>query len=354
MNSILSILLIICIIESLASLIFNLNGYRKTGYSVLLIYTIVAISFIIMLSSELLSYYYELTIMFFDLSIDVLDFFLVSSLILAIMLWTIAIIFLKGEHYSVEALLMSLVAGFTIAGELYEKMRAITYINAAVEFFGLLIFSAIITKHFVRVLRTQIRHTYKKAIKIYVLGFIIMVIGGLLTVISDFFHNTPFYRILDQAWIVEFPTGFALISIITALYPCVIVSTHSKIYRFLIVSPGGVTLYSYDFGSGMKTINAQLVGGAMAGISALTKEIIGKDLNLRTFDYQEFYILVEFGSYVAAFMFVERPTKIWRDMLSRALRKFEEKYGKEIADSIIISEFKDFDNELKEIFSFAL
>ena len=50
--------------------------------------------------------------------------------------------------------------------ELYEKMRAITYINAAVELFGLLIFSAIITKHFVRVLRTQIRHNYKKAIKI--------------------------------------------------------------------------------------------------------------------------------------------------------------------------------------------
>ena len=176
-------------------------------------------------------------------------------------------------------------------------------------------------------------------------------IGGLLTVLSDFFAHTFFYEILDISWLLGFASGFAIVSIITAKNPHVIISTYARVYRLLIVSPGGTTLYNYDFGSEMRGMSVELVGSAMAGITALTKEIIGKELNLRTFDYEGFFILAEFGQYVAGFLFVERPAKILREILYHAVRRFEEKYGEKARKGdIIISEFKQFDRDVEEIF----
>jgi len=286
---------------------------------------------------------------------DLLDFLLVSFIALALLFWSITIKYLEEERLSYEILLLGVFAGFVIAGELYEKFEAAVYINAMVEVMGVLIFSILISRHLIRAIRTPRREENRRTIQFYSLGFFIMVIGGSLTLISDFFAMVPvLFEALDIAWLIGFSTGFAIASITTAVAPHILIATYARAYRLLFVAPGGITVYSYDFGKEMESIDASLVGAAMTGIAALTKEIIGKEVNLRTIDHGEFFILVEFGKYVAGYLFVEKPAKILRESLSHALHRFEELFGKKAVNNIIVTEFVRFNEEVEKIFQYLL
>ncbi|MHA1311057.1 MAG: MFS transporter [Candidatus Helarchaeota archaeon] len=105
-------------------------------------------------------------------------------------------------------------------------------------------------------------------------------------------------------------------------------SRNVKIMGIFLTSPDGRVLVESHF-SPLK-IDSTLAMSALAGVSGLISETFETKKHLKTIDYEEGKIMIEYGKYSNAILIANKETFDIRYKLKKFLSIFEKRYGKEL------------------------
>jgi len=264
--------------------------------------------------------------------------------------------YITHEEMSRLLLIFAFIGGMIILGELYGKFPFAIFINSILEITGLILFSVLAISYFADIFRNIPYTNSKKYLGAYLAGLIALIVGLILIALGDIYlilNIRDLMRLCYDFGLLFVTLGVIPITLLPARNPMLLETTLAHPHSALFVTPDGITIMHIKFNRSHDSIDPTLIGSAIAAISSLTKEIIGKKVELKTIKFENFSIIVSLGKRIAGYILVERPTRILEEILARAVKHVEKRI--EPLDQTILIMRKDLYNEIirdiKEIFS---
>lgn len=352
------LVLLLILPELLVSFIISLGSYLKHRYLSLLYDSFTSLFMEIGLVSELLSYYINMRVLVLGRTLNLNVFLRTTFIILGFVFWTLSINYLTSNQMPKLLNLVAFIGGGIIVSSLFETDLFSSLILVTLEIAGLVIVSFILIRHLVysmRQLKTRksMKHSwvYLLGISIFVSGFILLIINGLLI-----YRYSPLIDLLDLIATIILFTGYSIIMLTSALYPEILLTTYVMPYTLYLVTTSGETFFQYSFTTSIERLDPELVGSAMTGISMMTSEIIGKDLPMKLIEHEAFYIILAHGEKILGFLFTNQLSKILSESLQKLIKVIETKHIRYIDDILILDDnaTTKIKNETEKIFYYLI
>ncbi|MHA1270585.1 MAG: MFS transporter [Candidatus Helarchaeota archaeon] len=128
-------------------------------------------------------------------------------------------------------------------------------------------------------------------------------------------------------------------------------SRNVKILGIFLTTPDGRVLVESNF-TPLK-IDSTLAMSALSGVSSLITESFKTKKHLKSIDYEDGKILIEYGDYTNAYLIVDKDTFEVRNKLKKFLDLFEKRYGKDLVDwTGNLTKFQFAYRVIEEVFGF--
>ncbi|TFF85781.1 MAG: MFS transporter [Promethearchaeota archaeon] len=166
-----------------------------------------------------------------------------------------------------------------------------------------------------------------------------------------FIHPLEIINIIPQISLV------VIFSLLLSITPLMItkepidisLSREVKVMGVFLTSPDGRVLVESNF-TPIK-IDSTLAMSALSGVSNLITETLKTKKHLKTIDYEEAKIIIEYGQYSNAYLIADKETLEIREKLKQFLSTMEKRYGRELAEfSGNLSTFQPAYSVIGEIF----
>jgi len=343
----LPVILILTITASIITTIYLsfllLRVYLRKRLTPILFNLLVAISFLVVLISELLDYYINVYVTVMDLKLNVLDFLLTNFLVLGLFFWYLSIRLSETTNLGFDSIIFSIIAGMSIAGEIMEKSKFSVSFNSIVEVLGLFMFLYGAVTYILKSYKLAETESQRRRLLIYISGYIILLAGGIVSLSLDI-----------DVWLFGYAVGYFIIVYMISKYPEFFIMSYIKPYRLLILLRDGTPIYLSDItpkASELKDIT--IMSSAISGISSLIGELLGSGKELKGIDHGDKKILVEPYKNIVGYLIADGESMIIRQGLRRIVREFHKRYSEILKEATLITEnkFKEFSTFVKDIFA---
>mgnify|MGYP000058809143 CR=1 FL=1 len=269
------------------------------------------------------------------LTIDYLDFIFISCVSLAVFMWLLALNYLYRETLSPKLIPISSLCGMIILGELYGKFAFSIVLNGIIGMIGLTLFSIFVIEHIVKVISLIHIRKMQLIFYFYLIGFSMFIIGGILIAMGDIaliLMSNLFDDLLYNLGAILVVIGLLITTMLLAFDPKILIMNFSRPIAAYFVTREGTTILPFIFSTPQVNRNHQLLGAMMTSVSSITREIIGRDIPLRTINHGKFSIIISSGERIVGYLLTEHATKILRESLTNAVKTIE-KYLELVIDS---------------------
>ncbi len=330
-----------------------LKTYFSYRFKVILSYVCLIGFMAIITLMMLLNLTYEFDVTIGPLKIELIDFILTSAIIAATLSWYFAIVLSHSSALPQRSYFIVFIAGMVFMGELLEK-STIFVINAFLETVGIL-FVVIETFNYLRDAYREIIDPFEKRyIKLYTLGFVVILSSGLMPVLGDIavkYYNFP-REVFEPGWSIIYSIGVLLIFYAVSKKPLVFIISKAYPIFLVLLNSNGTPCFTQKFQPMRSDGRSEFSEINVSEIFNSAKELIMSGKRTGSIDQGRRKILVGTYEGLTGMLVTNVETRYLREALQKATRLFWERYHDVLPTwTGETSQFTEFKNDVEHLFS---
>ncbi len=289
-------------------------------------------------------------------NLDVIDYFFTEFVILAVITWGLSLHFVDYDKFTWPSLALVMIGSGVTVGEILETSKFANIVNLILEVAGLFLFAYIVINHYIKSrwgLRLKAMRTF---LMFYIIGFLILIVMGLISLVSVALYPET-EATLGHLWVLGLGTSLFMSGLLLVKYPTILLINISRPKRFILATMDGTPIISFGFISTEKSdLDPEVIGSALSGVSSLLKTIVGVEVPLKTISFGEYHIMVFMSRKLVGYLFVENPSRILRESMSRITEELEEMLSSIVEEGLVVLTPKVLSkvrNKIMEIFPYV-
>lgn len=345
------ILYSIAFLVTLVLLLKILKTYFENRFKVLLSYVFAIFSMAIATLMLTLDLIYEIEFIVGPLEIEPIDYIMTLAIVAAMVSWYFAVTLSHCSTPPRRSYVVVFIAGMVITGELFEK--SITFlINAVLEAIGIAII-ALETFSYLSVTYKEILNpTDKKYLKLYALGFIVILSASLMPILGDIavkYYHAP-RQVFEPGWAIAYSIGLLLLFYTVSKKPLVFILSRAYPMLFALLNSVGTPYFIQEFRASENTL--ETLKTDIPNLYSAAKELINSGKKMGVIDQGKRKILINTHENIIGMLVVNIETRYLREILQKATRLFWERYHEFLPNwNGKIDQFLDFKKDITQIFS---
>ncbi len=345
------ILYSIAFLVTLVLLLKILKTYFENRFKVLLSYVFAIFSMAIATLMLTLDLIYEIEFIVGPLEIEPIDYIMTLAIVAAMVSWYFAVTLSHCSTPPRRSYVVVFIAGMVITGELFEK--SITFlINAVLEAIGIAII-ALETFSYLSVTYKEILNpTDKKYLKLYALGFTIILSASLMPILGDIavkYYHAP-RQVFEPGWAIAYSIGLLLLFYTVSKKPLVFILSRAYPMLFALLNSVGTPYFIQEFRASENTL--ETLKTDIPNLYSAAKELINSGKKMGVIDQGKRKILINTHENIIGMLVVNIETRYLREILQKATRLFWERYHEFLPNwNGKIDQFLDFKKDITQIFS---
>jgi len=345
------ILYSIAFLVTLVLLLKILKTYFENRFKVLLSYVFAIFSMAIATLMLTLDLIYEIEFIVGPLEIEPIDYIMTLAIVAAMVSWYFAVTLSHCSTPPRRSYVVVFIAGMVITGELFEK--SITFlINAVLEAIGIAII-ALETFSYLSVTYKEILNpTDKKYLKLYALGFIVILSASLMPILGDIavkYYHAP-RQVFEPGWAIAYSIGLLLLFYTVSKKPLVFILSRAYPMLFALLNSIGTPYFIQEFRASENTL--ETLKTDIPNLYSAAKELINSGKKMGVIDQGKRKILINTHENIIGMLVVNIETRYLREILQKATRLFWERYHEFLPNwNGKIDQFLDFKKDITQIFS---